>query len=167
MGKVFVISDTHFGHKNILNFRKKDGELLRDFRDLNAMNDYIIEKWCSVVTEADKVYHLGDFTMSPVGFEIMASLPGKKRLVAGNHDHYPTERYLTVFERVCGVRQINGVWLTHVPMWEGSVNEERVKLNVHGHLHAGQVRHPKYFNASVERIDYTPIDIAKLGAPGW
>ena len=131
MGKVFVISDTHFGHKNIIKFTDWEGKRLRDFRDLNEMNNYMIEKWCSVVTAADKVYHLGDFTFSPIGFEIMKALPGKKRLVMGNHDSYPAERYLEVFEKLHGVRQINGVWLTHVPMsWETIQSWQRTTVSI-------------------------------------
>ena len=32
----------------------------RPFKDTNEMNEYIIQKWNSVVKENDIVYHLGD-----------------------------------------------------------------------------------------------------------
>jgi len=38
MSNTFLISDTHFGHGNILNFKKKDGHPLRpDSRTLKTM----------------------------------------------------------------------------------------------------------------------------------
>ena len=42
MAEVFVISDTHFGHKNILNFIHHDGKPLRSFADLEHMHMTIV-----------------------------------------------------------------------------------------------------------------------------
>jgi calcineurin-like phosphoesterase family protein len=93
----------------------------------------------------------------PLPFFRRCSVNGKKRLVRGNHDLYKTSKYFEYFEEIYGSRQINGVWLTHIPMHPNSV--ERAKLNIHGHTHAFCLDDPKYFNASVEAINYTPISI--------
>ena len=89
-------------------------------------------------------------------------LNGKKRLVRGNHDLFKTRLYLEYFQEIYGVRQINGVWLSHAPMALECVEGKRVKLNAHGHLHANTIDHPKYRNVCVEQIDYTPISLDEL-----
>lgn len=47
----FFTSDTHFGHANIINLCK------RPFRDVNHMNDMLVENWNNVVTDDDTVFH--------------------------------------------------------------------------------------------------------------
>jgi len=61
MSNPFLISDTHFGHANILTFKKKDGTLLRSgFKDITDHDLELVKRWNSVVAPNDKVYHLGD-----------------------------------------------------------------------------------------------------------
>lgn len=164
MGDIFAISDPHLGHKNILTFKKKDGRLLRPgFVDLDAMHECFFDRWNDTVRPGDKVYVLGDVAFGASGRDAMLEikgLPGKKRLVRGNHDHYPDKVYHDAgFEAIYGVRQINGIWLTHVPMHTDSVRQKRVKINIHGHLHEKKIKHWKWFNASVEQINFTPVPI--------
>ena len=54
--------------------------------------------------------------------------------------------------------------LTHIPIHPESL--ARWGLNVHGHLHANvvklslaQIPDPRYFNVSMEQINYTPISL--------
>lgn len=79
----FFTSDTHFGHANIINLCK------RPFRDVNHMNDMLVENWNSVVTDDDTVFHLGDFALggSDVWNKVLSRLNGKMYLILGNH--YP------------------------------------------------------------------------------
>lgn len=161
MPEIFVTSDTHFGHKNILNF-EHEGEPLRPFSSLTEMHVEMIDRWNAVVSPRDKVYHLGDVAFSREGLHLMKMLNGRKRLVRGNHDLFKLNDYREHFQEVYGVRQIDGVWLSHCPMHLQGVEQERVKMNVHGHLHANKIDHPKYFNASVECIDYTPVNWGSL-----
>ena len=89
--KTFLISDTHFGHGNILNFTRDDGTPLRGgFTDIDHHDEFLIQNWNKVVGVNDKVYHLGD-----VGFksfaklkETMDRLKGTKILIKGNHDNH-------------------------------------------------------------------------------
>lgn len=163
MSELFVISDTHFGHQNILGF-EHEGQPLRPFSSLTEMHVEMIDRWNAVITPKDKVYHLGDVAFSKEGLRLLGLLNGKKRLVRGNHDLMKLSAYREHFQEIYGVRQIDGIWLTHVPMHEASVNEKRVKLNAHGHLHARCIDHPKYFNACVEQINYTPVPFDELKA---
>jgi calcineurin-like phosphoesterase family protein len=167
MVNVFVISDLHLGHSNILKFMHND-KPLRPFQDLNEMHTTIMDNWKRVVAPQDKVYVLGDVAFKLEAMHMFDYLPGHKRLVLGNHDKFDIGVYAKYFEKIFGVTQINGVWLTHVPMHECSAGQDRVKKNIHGHLHANKIAradgspHPKYFNASVECINYTPISIEEV-----
>ena len=50
----YFIADTHFNHENIIKYCN------RPFQNSKEMNEYIVNKWNSVVTKNDIVYHLGD-----------------------------------------------------------------------------------------------------------
>lgn len=161
MNDIFVISDLHLGHENILKFEHK-GKRLREFDNIQQMHTCIMDNWVSVVREQDKVYVLGDICFRWEYMSLFEKLPGHKRLIMGNHDQFDMKVYLQHFEKVFGARQLNGVWLTHIPIHVDSVSEPRVKLNIHGHLHANKIDHPKYFNASCECVNYTPVSIEKV-----
>ena len=173
MATIWFISDTHFGHANILTFKRADGHLMRTkpggypFQDVTEMDEFMIERWNSVVRAGDKVYHLGDLAMKLAGGidRIMCRLHGHKRLVRGNHDRLPTKHYMRWFEEIHGVRIFEGLVLSHVPLHPRSVRG----TNVHGHLHSNNLGDPdfalpKYLNVSVECIDYTPISLEEVRA---
>jgi len=82
--ETFVISDHHFGHKNVNKFepiRLKRAEELGYFSSEQMM----INEWNKVVGKEDTVLHLGDFAFSGVE-KYMNKLNGKKILIYGNHD---------------------------------------------------------------------------------
>jgi calcineurin-like phosphoesterase family protein len=55
---IYFTSDNHFGHKNIIEFCD------RPFANVQEMDDEMIRRWNEVVRPKDRVYHLGDFTLS-------------------------------------------------------------------------------------------------------
>ena len=62
MSNIWLISDTHFGHENILNFiDSRTGLKVRPgFANVDEMDECMVENWNSVVKKGDKVWHLGD-----------------------------------------------------------------------------------------------------------
>lgn len=163
MTAVYLISDTHFGHANILGFKRADGSPLRPgFTCVEEMDEHMVECWNSVVRPQDKVYHLGDVVFKSPGLDILKRLNGHKRLVRGNHDIYPTKDYMKYFEEIYGVRVFKEVILSHIPL---HFDHMRKVLNVHGHLHSNIVRlpdsrpDPRYRSVCVEMINYTPITL--------
>lgn len=79
----FFISDTHFGHGNVIRFDS------RPFNSIEEMEEKIVENWNNAVTNQDTVYILGDFIWSRKEEEwirILDRLNGNKVLILGNHD---------------------------------------------------------------------------------
>jgi calcineurin-like phosphoesterase family protein len=173
VANIFVISDTHFNHANILNFTNDAGELVRPgFESVEAMNEHIIEKWNSVVGPNDHVYHLGDVHFgaklrAKENAAILRRLNGKKRLVLGNHDDGKDPLLHEFFEKIMLWRMFKefGVVLSHTPMHPAVLGEARwdgSAINIHGHIHRNVSPSPKHINVSVEAIDYTPKLIPDL-----
>lgn len=71
---IWFISDTHFGHANILEYEKE----ARPFSSLEEMHEVMIERWNSVVQPKDILYHLGDFAFGRRGLSVASRLNGKK-----------------------------------------------------------------------------------------
>ena len=164
MPNIFVISDTHFGHANILNFKGLDDKPLREFKDVHHMDEHMIEMWNSVVRPQDKVYHLGDVLVKGANWTLLQRLNGHKRLILGNHD-YPDMKLYTpyIFEAVYSSRMIDRLLFTHIPVHPLSLG--KAIANVHGHVHNNVAPNhfgKQYVNVSVEVIDYTPISLDAL-----
>ena len=163
MPNVFVISDTHFGHANILQFTRADGSRVRTFSCVEDMDEFMVEKWNSVVQPQDKVYHLGDVAMSKHHIATVGRCNGHKRLILGNHDTHPIKLYLPFFEDVYSGRLLDRMMLTHIPVHPESVGKSIA--NIHGHIHNsfGPLHYgPRYFNVSTEVLNYTPIALEDL-----
>lgn len=154
----FLISDTHFGHANILTFKKDNGDPLRVFNNIQEHDEYLIKQWNLTVSPKDKIYHLGD-----VGFKnwtylsnILCRLNGEKVLIKGNHDGFRPNQYLQYFKDIRGSHQLDRFILTHIPIHPDSLS--RWKANIHGHLHSNYYNSKQYYNVSVEQLeDYKPI----------
>ena len=169
MPNIFFASDHHFHHANILTFKTSEGTALRVFADVDHMNEHMVNCHNSVVKPSDKVYFLGDVSMSrnAKGLEILGRMNGEKILVKGNHDLCTAAQYLQYFKDIRGSHQFDGMILTHIPIHPESL--ARWGLNVHGHLHSNIVRmqlsqipDPRYFNVSMEQINYTPISLEEV-----
>jgi calcineurin-like phosphoesterase family protein len=176
----FVISDTHFGHENSWKlFKRADGSPLRPFDSTEEMNEAIIERWNAKVKEQDTVYHLGDVVIAKRNLELVKRLNGRKILIAGNHDIFKNKDYFDAgFAEIRGCRVFTDKFiLTHIPLHPDSVSQ-RFRVNVHGHLHFGEVmrqcelpemRHlqepdPRYLCVSVEMTDFAPLHFDEVEA---
>lgn len=165
MAAIYCISDTHFGHQNILSFVRKDGSPVRPFSSVEEMNETMVQRWNEVVRPQDHIYHLGDFCMHKRDISIAARLNGHKRLLPGNHDIHKTKEYYQYFEEIKGVRVFEklDLILSHFPLHPESLRGNWT--NVHGHVHnnVGPLHFgPRYFNVSVEVIDYRPITLEEV-----
>jgi len=162
----WLISDTHFGHENILKFTRDDGTKLRDFSSVEEMDECMINNWNSVVNAKDRVYHLGDVVINRKALSTLSRLNGRKMLIKGNHDIFKADEYLEYFDDIKAYHVLDGLILSHVPIHPDSLG--RFGCNIHGHLHyrevvdSNGVADLRYWNVSVERIGYTPISLEGL-----
>lgn len=161
MPNIFLISDTHFGHRSICVFTRPDGSKLRPWDDPSEMDEAMVENWNKVVKPDDVVYHLGDVVINRRCLATLGRLNGSKRLILGNHDIFNHEDYLPYFKRLHGSLKLGDLLLTHIPVHHESV-AHWTTCNVHGHIHAHDIPSAKYFNVCVEMIDYAPIALEDL-----
>ena len=93
-GDTFIISDTHFGHDNIVAFEPSRGFLAdlhsvyNDLDLINQVNYGLVKNWNSVIGKTDTVLHLGDLAWG--GYDKIKTwvkrLNGNIILIRGNHD---------------------------------------------------------------------------------
>lgn len=159
--KRFITSDTHFWHKNIIEYEK------RPFVSIEHMNDAMVKRWNAVVGKQDIVYHLGDLSFSvPMDYlaGLLDSLNGEIVLVCGNHDAKSQNR----LARLGRFREIvryphklivdDNVILSHIPMRLG---DDSPFINIYGHVHGNADFRTIDANGAcvcVERWDYRPVD---------
>jgi len=173
--EIWLISDTHFFHANILKFTDDEGNLIRGalFSSVEEMNQCMLDNWNSVVKPGDKVYHLGDVMMGDkTEFKkYWSKLNGSKRLIVGNHDDIKWMAQNELFAKIHMWRMFTefGLLLTHVPIHEsglrrGAPTDETAPmlLNIHGHIHQNPSPTEHHRCVCVEHINYTPINIEEL-----
>lgn len=82
MGKIWLTSDTHFGHDRDFIWQP------RGYNSVYESDKDLIKKWNEVVSPEDDVYHLGDVMLgdNEYGLSCVKQLKGNIHLVRGNHD---------------------------------------------------------------------------------
>ena len=179
MSNVFLIGCTHFGHKNMYKFVRKDGTRVRyQFANAKEGDEAIIERWNATVRNSDKVYVLGDVAFHRDDLSTIGKLNGKKILIKGNHDILQLSEYVKYFKDIRATHRLDNEILSHIPIHPSSLWREKKKCymtNIHAHLHAevvykfdeqdgeyGVEPDNRYFSVCVERINYTPISIDEI-----
>ena len=125
MPATWFIGDLHFGHEKVA--------ALRGFDTTDEHDTAIRRQWDRQVKPGDVVWVLGDLSSGGAAGEvhaldILSALPGRKRLIAGNHDSVAgihrspsprTRLFREVFETIndYGRIRIDGqsVFLSHYP----------------------------------------------------
>jgi calcineurin-like phosphoesterase family protein len=156
--KVFVWSDQHFGHKNIIKYSD------RPFDDIDQMREQMIRNHNELVGMDDYVIWVGDvaFLRDELANEILHRLNGYKILIVGNHDMQKKKlKKLHVDEvHLIYELEVGGITLvfSHFPFTGLPKN----CVNVHGHTHDKEDQSPQHINVSVERINYTPVKLDNI-----
>lgn len=154
--RIFVISDNHFGHENIITYCG------RPFKSVKEMDEVMFKKWNAVVRPGDLVLYLGDMGLynRNLDWNLIRALNGNKLLVKGNHDRKTNAWYLANgFIFVCDMFTWGQYIFTHRPLV--STNHEllhKYRYNFHGHIHEKVLNDPQSINVCVEQkhIRYTP-----------
>lgn len=155
--KVFITSDTHFGHGRIIQYEN------RPFNSIQEMDNELIKRWNSKVSNKDTVIHLGDFCFGNKDrvTELVSKLNGKKILVMGNYDKgRPVNWYID-----CGFNEVYNYPILYKEFFilshEPITYLKAPFINLYGHIH-GSPNYPTFTRNStcccVERWNYTPIN---------
>lgn len=142
MGRIFITSDTHFGH---------DREFLwgpRGFISHVEHDRQVIENWNSVIQPDDIVYHLGDVMLGDTeyGMSCLAQLNGQIKIIRGNHD---TDRRWALYSTLPNVECIGWAevikykkyqfYLSHHPTMTSNLDKapylKMHLINLFGHTH--------------------------------
>lgn len=157
-----VYSDPHFNHHNMACvFTLDDGSKARPFTDASHMNQTLLNRYRALVQPEDTVWWLGDVVFKPHAalIEAIASLPGTRYLILGNHDRESATLYARMgFTKLRSSWQTEGMLFTHIPVHQGQLRVRRgaQMVNVHGHTHTNEVQGP-YVNVCVEKTAYQPL----------
>jgi calcineurin-like phosphoesterase family protein len=171
--KIFLTSDTHFDHGNIIKFCD------RPFKDVEEMNYKLIDNWNKKVPQDGLVFHLGDFAWG--GYEgwkkIREQLNGEIVLIKGNHDQKnmssTAEQELFKYVTWQMLIEIEGrkVLLNHFPFlcYAGVYREpKKLVFSLFGHVHSGPGKngediprlvhtYPTQYDVGVDNNNYEPI----------
>ena len=180
---IFYTSDHHFSHARIIELA------YRPFESVEAMNGALMERWNSVVTEADTVMVLGDICMGKImdSLTIIRLLNGHKFLLPGNHDRMfdtnptATARWTAEYE-AAGIavlpwtEMIVDIWehptvLCHFPYEGDSHGDDRYEefrpTNrghhlIHGHVHGKWRKRGNQINVGVDAWNGFPVSEDQL-----
>ena len=153
---LWFTSDTHYSHTNLVSgvtrWRNKDGEIpmnaVREFPDIETMNDLMVDNINRNVDANDWLIHLGDWSFG--GIEKVTEFREKINcknivLMIGNHDHHiQKEKSLQkLFTHVAYYEELSvtkkegkqKLILCHYPIisWNG-MREGTFMLHGHQHL---------------------------------
>ena len=167
MSNIWIISDTHFGHGNIIRYCN------RPFETIKEMDETMMQNWNKTVKPEDTVWHLGDVYFHQ-GHSALHCLNGRKFLILGNHDNPKDQRLTKIFEEIMLWKNFRnfGLCFSHMPLHKEQFNFHGLQ-NVHGHVHDKDVDKDdmalyngksfnRYRNVCVEKTNYTPINIDEL-----
>lgn len=130
--KVWVTSDLHLGHANILKFCPNT----RRGQDADEMSALIVEAWNRVVAPEDVVINLGDVAFKKAALlKYLPQLNGEHHVVLGNHDEgfesLIAEHVASVSDALLLKTELGKFFCSHYPHEEWY----RRALHLHGHVH--------------------------------
>lgn len=164
--KIFISSDIHFHHRNILKHCPERQAICgaKDENDVETWDKWMVEKWNTIIGKKDIVYILGDFIFGSQesARKLLDKLHGKKFLILGNHDK-GVDKLENYFEQITQQKLVTfkksnfdfldedfQIFMCHYPMVTWASKHYGV-INTHGHCHG---RLDDYNEASTDlRVD--------------
>ena len=162
MGDNYYTADTHFGHKNIMKYCH------RPFKDIEEMNQKLIDNINSICTTRDTLYHLGDLCFvgtitNQAGNSIhqpdyyFSLISPKVIIIRGNHDSEKTTNSI-IYDMTIKERG-EYIYCQHEPY-------PKLNINLCGHVHdmwkVVKMGHKYVVNVGVDVWDYKPITIEQI-----
>ena len=186
MSELWLTSDLHFGHANIIRYTN------RPFTSVEEMDEWLVTTWNETVRPHDTVWVLGDVCMGRIehSLSLVARLHGTRRLLSGNHDRTfatsgaPSARWDAAyrdagFETIAaGTIELDIGWTEpvlacHFPYRGDSHDGDRFLAQrpddhgrplVHGHTHGAWRQHESMIDVGVDTWAGQPVNAADVAA---
>ncbi|MEI7856791.1 MAG: 2'-5' RNA ligase family protein [Methanomicrobiales archaeon] len=157
---LYVISDLHLGHANIIRYCSRPFI----FADVAEMDSILIGNWNSVIDARTRVFYLGDLrygSHSHSAGQYREDLAGNITFIRGNHD----EAGWGVPSSIVELRGYTFL-LVHDP---ADTPADFTGWTVHGHYHNNDLHHfpfinfvDRRINVSAEVIGYVPVGLHEI-----
>lgn len=164
--RVYVTSDTHYGHTNIIKYCN------RPFQNAEEMDEILIQNLNKNVAVDDVLYHLGDFCFGDYNAIINYRNRIKCKnihLIVGNHDRMIWSKRFqlaNIFNSIEEFKMIEvdswPILLNHYPIQEDRKHTKKELFAhimkyvcprvCHGHTHKNE-----YENVGVDNNDFSPV----------
>ena len=166
---VYLTSDTHFGHSNIIQYEHRD--IRMNISGVMEHDSKLIENWNKVVKPKDLVIILGDFSFHKPEetMNILKQLHGDKILIEGNHDcmFLKNKRFdRSLFKLITEYKEFHWhgyhICLMHYPIQSFKHMDKSTNpyIHLHGHIHSIPYEVPKHsYNVGTDVNNFTPIHI--------
>ena len=168
--QTFFTSDTHFDDEFAIQY------FSRPFQSVAEMNAVIVERWNTVVTNEDLVYHLGDFTPKDLSHFIKWTnqLNGNIKILPGNIDRHWLKDFMVSekvqvlaplvsleFSELGTAERSQVIVLCHYSMqvWELS---NHGSWHLFGHTHGKLKGIGKSFDVGVDCTDFMPLSLDQV-----
>jgi len=142
-GKIWILSDLHFGHSYILNLERTM------FKSIEEHDNVIFNNLKKTISSEDTFLCLGDLGKNWEKY--IKKLKCYKVLILGNHDNDTEEKYKKFWNEVYdGPLFLNKYCVcSHEPV---QISDHF--LNIHGHLHGTKLDEEKYINVSAAVLEH-------------
>jgi calcineurin-like phosphoesterase family protein len=168
MEDIWIWSDPHFGHKNIIDYSN------RPFSTVEAMDETLAKNWNDRVQPRDRAFMLGDIVFGNPRLRegFLSTLNGRITLVRGNHDVRLLEEFkkgmLNPFEEIVDYKELRVgsdlFVLCHYPMEQWN-KAHHGSFMLHGHCHGGmQAKNVgrRRMDVGVDPNGYVPLHIDEI-----
>ena len=156
MSRVFFNSDLHLGHRRVIEFEDNYRAKVLGVDTIKQHDEKICDLWNDTIRKRDMIILLGDIGYN---IDILKKLPGRKKLLLGNHDTFKASKYLEIFDDIIGPIHYKKHWLAHFPTHESELYGRKV---IHGHSHSKGIADERYINVSVEMTGGRPISFQDI-----
>jgi calcineurin-like phosphoesterase family protein len=170
--ETFFTSDTHFDDEYSLQYFN------RPFKSVDEMNTLLVEKWNRIVSEADTVYHLGDFTLDDISHftKWVSQLNGTIKILPGSHDQpwlkdfVPSNRVQVIaplvsleFPELIPGQDPQVIVLCHYSMqvWDRS---NQGSWHLFGHSHGKLKGIGLSFDVGVDCTEFMPLSLERVAS---
>jgi calcineurin-like phosphoesterase family protein len=174
---VFFTSDCHFFHGNILKYDN------RPFRNVDEMNQVIVDNWNDKVSKDSDVFYLGDLSWNGSDAktkELVDELNGNIHYIMGNHDKFRDIKALNRFETINDYVELSiidkdanrgrqDIMMFHyaIMSWDKA---HHGAWHLHGHEHGHLMKQAAYdwyykhkvIDMGCNMHDYTPLSYAEV-----